>query len=145
MDRKLLIFDFDGVLSIPWTRPEVCYSQIPDLIKKLSQTHILAMASFNPRAQIALVEWDLDKYFFCTRYGSNHRWDGLYEQKFRSGMSKTNQIIDMLECELSTENYTHIEFFDDDLNNLIDVNNKLPSVKTCLIDAIIGFRLEDTL
>jgi len=51
---KLLIFDFDGVLAIKWTNPELHYPQIPKIIQSLSEKHVLGVASYNPNAETAI-------------------------------------------------------------------------------------------
>ncbi len=45
MAKRLLIFDFDGVLSVKWTMPEKPLLQIPNTIKQLSTDHILSVGS----------------------------------------------------------------------------------------------------
>jgi len=141
--RRLFIFDFDGVLSVPWSKPEVPYEQVPDSIRKLSENHILGMASFNPRANKALGVWKLDQYFSCARSGANCHWNGFYRQKYRVGLTKSDQIINMIENEISKSDYIDIVFFDDDPENLKCVNKRLPHVKTVLVDNKIGFRLDN--
>ena len=74
-NTKLIVFDFDGVLAIPYTSPEKHYKHIPYLIKLLSKKYILAIASFNPRAITVIKEWGIFDYFKIIRAGSNDHWD----------------------------------------------------------------------
>ena len=152
--KKLLIFDFDGVLAIKWTRPEEYFHQIPDLIKKLSHNYILCVASFNPRAQLAITNWGLDDYFTCMRYGANHNWADIYKESYRENMTKADQIVHMIENEIDQLNnktdelgnkfeFGDVMFFDDDPENILQVNEKLPWIKTVLIDGNIGIHLSD--
>lgn len=145
MAKRLLIFDFDGVLSVKWTMPEKPFLQIPNTIKQLSTDHVLAMASFNPRALLAITNWSMDQFFTCARYGSNIPWTGLYKESYRTDMTKADQIVDMLTNEIKNLPHDIIDviFFDDDPDNIKYVNEKLPYVKTVLIDDTEGFKLTD--
>lgn len=139
----LLVFDFDGVLAIPYTMPEQCYSGIPNIIKALSEQYILAVASYNPRAYMAIKSWNLEQYFISIRCGANHSWhkDNIeYNENYRIDMEKSNQILD-IKNEIKHLNISGIIFFDDDQNNLNLVNIKLPSVITVFINYEHGFLL----
>lgn len=141
--KKVLVFDFDGVLAITWTQPELHFPQIPSLVKKLSETHILCVASYNPRAIKAIEAWDLHHYFTCIRAGSNETWDGEYKEEFRIGMSKAKQIMSMM-CDLNQMGHQieEISFFDDDHKNITLVNDNLSYVKTVLINENNGIKME---
>ena len=143
--KRLLVFDFDGVLAIKYSMPEECYQQIPELLKQLSKTHILCVASYNPRAQMAIKSWGLDQYFSCMRFGANHTWKDEYQEHYRELMSKSDQIVNMIENEIKEldHQYSDIVFFDDSEENLKCVNEKLPHVKTVLVKDEFGFRLND--
>lgn len=150
ISKKLLIFDFDGVLAIKWTMPEEYFDQIPDLIRKLSKDYILCVASFNPRAQVAIKNWGLEEYFICMRYGSNYTWVDIYKEEYRENMTKANQIIHMIENEIDQMNklnnkfeYGDVVFFEDNIKNILNVNEKLPWIKTVLINSDIGVNLSD--
>jgi HAD superfamily phosphatase (TIGR01681 family) len=143
--KKVYICDFDGVLGIPYSIPEKHYEQIPGLIKELSKDHILCVASYNPRAEVAIQDWGLDKYFACMRYGANHTWKEYYSESYRAEMSKSQQIINMLNQEIKELNCNidDITFFDDDQNNINAVKDKLPHINTVLINNKYGLRMED--
>lgn len=145
MAKKLLVFDFDGVLSMMYTMPEKHYPQIPELLQYLENKYLLCVASYNPRAELSIKNWKLDKYFICMRVGANHIWDHPYDESYRSTLSKAEQITNMIEMEIKTLNcaFTEIVFFDDNLENIKHVNEKLPNIKTVLIDSKFGLRLED--
>jgi len=145
MTKKLLVFDFDGVLSIKWTMPEKHYPQIPNFLEQLEKDNLLCVASYNPRAELSIRNWDLDKHFICMRSGANHAWEHPYDENYRSILSKAEQIVNMIENEIKEldHQFTDIVFFDDDPENIKLVNEKIPNVKTVLIDSDFGVRLED--
>ena len=142
--KKVLVFDFDGVLAISWTQPELHFPQIPALVKKLSEKYILCVASYNPRAIKAIESWDLHHYFKCMRAGANHVWEDEYKEEFRKDLSKAKQIESMME-ELREMGYdiNELTFFDDDPKNLAVVNENLPHVRTVLINENKGVTTED--
>ena len=149
MGKSLLVFDFDGVLAIPWTNPERHYDQIPDAIKKIFESgdYVLAVASYNPLAHAAIVRWGLENYFSCIRCGANHSWhtDGThYSEDYRVGMSKHRQIGSMIENEINelAVGLDGVFFFDDDPDNIRLVNEHLPVVKTTLVSPDSGFTLD---
>lgn len=146
MTKRLLVFDFDGVLGIKWTMPEEYFPQIPQLLEQLAKDNLLCVASYNPRAELAIKSWGLDKHFVCMRSGANHVWNDIYEESHRVDLSKAVQIINMIENEikeLEDHQQTEVVFFDDDPVNIKLVNEKLPNVKTVLIDGDVGLNLED--
>jgi hypothetical protein len=110
--KQVFFFDFDGPLAVPWTHPEESQQGVTDMIKKLTDENIvIALASFNPRAVVAIKEWGIDHYFAAKRAGSN-----FANSQDRTGLSKHLQIRSMLENEL--KEYDSDEwmkcFFDDD-------------------------------
>jgi HAD superfamily phosphatase (TIGR01681 family) len=141
---KVLVFDFDGVLAITWTNPELHFPQIPALLKALSKKHILCVASYNPRAKIAIEAWDLHHHFTCIRAGANHHWEGEYDENVRADLCKSKQIVSMVdELKGLGHDIDDIMFFDDDTININVVNEKLPHVTTVLINKYKGIRMED--
>lgn len=140
---KLIIFDFDGVLAIPWTYPEEHYPQIPQIIKDNSE-HLLCVASFNPRAYTAIKAWNLDHHFTAMRCGSNNIWNhdnvDEYKEEYSYNMSKVQQIIDIIDNEVSKsgKSYDKIIFYDDNLDNINEVKRKLPHINAVLIDEDFG-------
>ncbi len=169
--KKLLIFNFDGVLAIKWTTPEEYFHQIPNLITKLSNNYILCVASFNTRAQLIITNWGLENYFTCMRDVTNYNWTDIYKEpykesyreSYRENMTKANQIVHIIENKIDELNndandandtndtdklnnefeFGNILFFDDDPENILQVNEKLPWIKTVLIDGNIGIHLSD--
>ena len=135
MEKEVLVFDFDGVLSIPWSMPEKYYPQIPELLQNLSKKCILCVASYNPRAELAIRDyWKLDKYFTCMRSGANHTWNEFYNENYRKDLCKGNQIVHMLKNEIKELGckINKITFFDDDPINIKIVNEKLPQGKNSI-------------
>ena len=142
-NKRILIFDFDGVLAKKWTHPEKFFPSIPSLIKELSVDNILGVASFNPCAEIAIKRWGLDHLFTCMRCGSNKKWEeGFYDKDDRLEMTKYGQIIDMLNNELLGYDHNNIIFFDDDQWNIHNVNRVL-SIQSILIDGFVGLKRDD--
>ncbi len=76
--KTALVLDFDGPLAIPWIKPVKYHSQVPALIKKLSQTNLLFLASKNPSSIETLKEHGLHHYFTDMRAGSNIEWTGEF-------------------------------------------------------------------
>jgi len=52
MQKRLLVFDFDGVLGVKHTHPEEHFKQISRLIRHLAKDNLLCVASYNPRAEL---------------------------------------------------------------------------------------------
>ncbi len=143
-------------MSIPYSDPEKYYKQIPDIIINLSKCseYILAVASYNPNAYIAIKEWKLEKYFACFRCGANQIWNkeklSSYNKDDWQEARKHRQISNMLEYELhDLQNnilnpglqfeIEHVVFFDDNENNIKQVNDELPFVHTVFVDSECGF------
>ncbi len=128
--KQLIVFDFDGVICVPWSRPHTYFENAVSIIKALhSQGHTLVIASFNPSAEKILKEWGLHSYFSAFRLGANHRWNGLYDEIERETMNKGKQIHNMLENELYKRRFNYIHFFDDDPENLLDVHDHIKNVR----------------
>lgn len=144
--KTLHVFDFDGVLAESWTHPELHFGEARLALSELKKNSsaIMCVASFNPRAELAIRDyWKLDDHFEAFRYGSNKKWDRTYGNHLRIGMSKSNQILDMISDELADHKFDEIFFYDDDLLNIKEVNKALPYVKTVLIDSRVGLTLND--
>jgi hypothetical protein len=141
----LKIFDFDGVLSMPYTMPEEYYKQIPNILSSFNITDVLCcVASFNPRAKLAIEQWKLDHHFIAFRSGSNDIWSNNldeYKQEYRIGLKKSKQIQSMLSNELKDYKIENIEFYDDDKLNIKEVENELSHINCCLVDNNIGFTI----
>ena len=132
---SVYIFDFDGVLAVPWTHPEMPYEKVVEFIKELHDSgKTLCLASYNPAAIQSLDRWGVRGLFTAMRAGSNHPWFGEYKNNHRIDMSKSLQIKNMLSNELFPAKEEDCIFFDDTLENIQLVNNELPKVQTLLID-----------
>lgn len=138
MDGKhLLIFDFDGVLrNVAQEKSAVPYPNIAKDIPAIFESgdYVLAVASFNPRAELFLTRWGLASYFASFRCGSNQKRDELasshclgYSSFSRSpwecddGVTKPLQIRSMLDNELSSFSWKSVTFFDDCMSNITEV------------------------
>ncbi len=121
--RILIVLDFDGVLAVPYSKPERPFPQIPKLIHHLSELPNvdLAVASFNPDAKKCIEKWQIAHCFKAFRHGANYVWSGTYTDDYRGGMSKHGQIKNMLIEECWPIYYERIIFFDDDLLNIANV------------------------
>lgn len=134
----VLILDFDGVLAIPYTNPTQLYPQVPALLKELSQTHTLVLASFNPTAIAELRRFDVLQYFSATRAGVH---DNVEISEFISDLGelcKAKQIASMQEQQLADKKDEDYHFFDDCVYNLQQVTELLPQVKCHYIDEDAG-------
>jgi phosphoglycolate phosphatase-like HAD superfamily hydrolase len=119
--NSVLIFDFDGVLAQPWTHPELPYKDVKDVLDRVSEKHFICVASFNPRAALAVADWNLFQPFDAVRCGANHIWDTRYREEWRKEMSKEGQIKEILK-ELGLKEAHTVQFFDDDQKNVDAVN-----------------------
>ena len=141
---KLIVFDFDGVLAIPYTNPEKHYEHIPYLIKLLASKYILAVASFNPRAINVLKEWGISDYFVTVRAGCNDHWE-VYDDSLRKGLSKPQQIKnirdELISRNMITDVNTEIYFYDDDQKNITETqqHHQLKGINAIFIDNEYGF------
>lgn len=141
---NVYVFDFDGVLAIPYSVPEKHYDQVPSLIKQLyDQGNILCMASFNPDSIESIERWGLMKYFTAVRGGCNFKWSGIkseYKDEIhRNQLLKSTQIISMMNEELSSlvPRVEHLRFFDDDKLNILQFEKAFSSdkrFKSVLVD-----------
>lgn len=119
--NRVLVFDFDGVLAKPWTHPETHYEQVPAILKILSQKYYVCVASFNPRAALAIASWESQKTIDAVRCGANHEWAHKYDEVWREGMSKLEMITSILK-QLNLRADHPVEFYDDDSKNVDSVN-----------------------
>jgi hypothetical protein len=130
--NTLFVFDFDGVLAIPYTNPEELFPGVHALLEELrTEGHRIAVCSFNPRAYISLEHLLIAGPIDAIRAGSKHKWweqgDGNYSDALhRQEMNKGLHIWEMIESEELEEfaNGAPIErlfFIDDDPKNIWDV------------------------
>lgn len=132
-----LVFDFDGVLAIPWSKPEKPYVQVTELIRRLHREgYRLSVASYNPRARVAVRSWGLEHCFESFRSGADHDWEtegGEYKEEFRTDrMSKHGQIKSM-------HGKRQVVFFDDSKENIDVINAKNdPRIHAVLVDTEKG-------
>ena len=144
--KEVLVFDFDGVLAIPYTHPEECYSDVVELMTMLKEEYILCVASYNPRAEVAIESWGIRDLFSVVLCGANYVWKGKeYDDKDRVEMRKDRQIVSIIKKELDELQirYDQVAFFDDDQENIDLVTKELPSVTCTFIDNKKGIQLED--
>ena len=148
--KHLLIFDFDGVIGkLEPEKPRQHYDDIPKNIKSIhdSRDYILAVASFNASAAKYLKKWGILHYFTAIRGGSNRfvkpRKSCYNTYGIFIPLSKPLQIESMLENELAPFilNIKLITFFDDDPDNIKEVNHHHSTIDTILIDPEEGFDL----
>lgn len=144
--QEYMVFDFDGVLVIPYTNPVKLYPQIIPLLDTLknAKKYKLYVASFNPTAKKELERLGVLHYFEDVRCGANFDWHheshhspGKYLETYRENMSKSNQIKNMIEDE---DMFEKTYFFDDDINNIIDVLKNSKVALTKLIDSKHGLQ-----
>lgn len=138
---KLYIFDFDGVLAIPYTNPERYYNNIPFLISSLAMNNYLAVVSFNPQAEKVIKRWGLSKHFMAYRSGYNEIWNGNYKSEYRMNMSKSGQIKSILNNELKDIEFEEILFYDDDIRNIRDVRSVFSNITSILINELYGLTI----
>jgi hypothetical protein len=142
MDRRPVIaVDFDGVLGEPDTHPELFYPEVPEVIKSISERFHLVLASFNPRAKIAVKEWGLYPYFSACRAGANHDWRRMYDPSYQATVAKSVQIKHML-FQIGWLQDHDVWFFDDNETNIKEVEQNMVNVKAVLVDSKVGLTKE---
>lgn len=120
-------FDFDGVLAIPYSHPERLFPGAEPLLRSLhAQGVIVLVASFNPRAYVALRHLLDEGVIRGIRAGSLVEWwkegDGTYsDARHRKNMNKALHLSDMLARELDGVDVSSVTFYDDDRDNIHDV------------------------
>jgi hypothetical protein len=123
-----IVFDFDGVLAIPYSQPEVLFAGTEALLRSLhAQGHVLAVASFNPRAYHVLRPLIDEGVISAVRAGSCVKWwaegDGTYsDDVHRKNMRKSAHIQSMLDNEWRYKSLQSLVFIDDDLANIDEVD-----------------------
>ena len=126
---SIVVFDFDGVLAVPYTDPEQLFPGVAELLVDLKQRgDIVLVSSFNPRAYHVLRTFLEQGIIAGLRAGSRQKWweqgDGTYSDALhRYDMDKGLHIADML-AELATPvdaTKETILFFDDDEQNIMEV------------------------
>jgi hypothetical protein len=122
-----LFLDFDGVLAIPYSQPEVLFPGTEELLRRLAASGMtIAVTSFNPRAYHVLKPL-LDDGTICDiRAGSRVKWweegSGTYSDTVhRKQMNKAFHVHDMLADALPRR----VVFVDDDPENAKDVNDAI--------------------
>ena len=147
MKQKVLFFDFDGVLARKHTHPEEPFKGIPELLKELhDKEYKICCVSYNPCALFALNHWGVSELFTAIRAGSNIVWFENYtDEAYRCGLSKSEQILNIFNNELSGYNmYDYdCQFFDDKQENLDLVDSKLPHIRLKLINGNRGVEIYD--
>ncbi len=72
MSRKVNIFDFDGVLGVPWTHPEQPFPKVKEGLQKLHDAgKKLLLASYNPNVQVVMNRWGVRHLFSGIRARSS--------------------------------------------------------------------------
>lgn len=142
-------FDFDGVLAIPYSEPEVLFAGTEQLLRQLARDgHSVIVTSFNPRAYHVLRPLLDNGVISAIRAGSCIKWwlpaagDGQYvDALHRRDMQKSLHIKSMLANELAGVAVKRILFVDDDMRNVAEVAGAAfaTSVTTCHVPWYMGF------
>lgn len=137
--------DFDGVLAIPWSCPEIPFSKVPYLLKQLHKSKVVIhLTSFNPKAYLAIKRWGCDKYFTGIRAGSNESWNHnsllYYTDDLRENLLKSTQISSIRNSHKCSEIQEF--FFDDDEKNIKDVCYVHPEIVSSHIKSYCGLTEE---
>lgn len=139
MKATIHVFDFDGVLAWPYTHPELLVPGAERLLRALSERegHRVMVASFNPRAYFALRSlYEDEAVILEMRAGSNHsEWwrpeqgNGIYiDEVHRVNLSKADMIVRMLDVRHLSSGSNEVHFYDDDEENIREVQRRLPRV-----------------
>ncbi len=146
-------FDFDGVLAIPYSQPEVLFAGTERLLRDLAAAgHPVIVTSFNPRAYHVLRPLLEEGVIRAIRAGSCIKWwlpaagggAGYVDALHRRDMQKSLHLRSMLADELAGVEVKHVLFVDDDLGNIAEVAVALftgaaPALTTCHVPWYMGF------
>jgi len=151
--KKVLFFDFDGVLVHPWSHPEIPYAHIERLLDDLATNGFtLCIASFSPAVRPLLRRFGWADRFKAIRCGSNVRWTESLNAEGeetaymtidnRFDLCKAKQISDMMEKELKDMHLKpeQCAFFDDLEENLAAVDLRMPNISCILVNPINGLQ-----
>ncbi len=139
--NPVIVLDFDGVLGKTFSHPERPLPEVRNLIRLLSRSYYICVASYNPRAKLAIDDWKQFYGYDAIRCGANFKWSDDYCDEWRKEMSKSKQIDSMLE-ELGLGKSHLVYFFDDDQEN-VDQVNVHKSRTAFKIDTEIGLTFKD--
>ena len=120
INRDIYIFDFDGVLCIPYTKDP--YENVIDILLDLyEEGHYLFVASFNPEAKEILDNWNISYIFHDIRHGSNDKWDNNlpYLPQYKIDLAKSKQIMNMIQHIKDDD--IRIYYYDDEHYKLEEV------------------------
>jgi predicted HAD superfamily phosphohydrolase YqeG len=72
---KVIFFDFDGVIGVPWTHPESPFPNLSQNLQRLYDAGLkLCAVSYNPSVQVAINRWGMGHLFTAVRARSNQLW-----------------------------------------------------------------------
>ena len=142
---RVFAFDFDGVLAIPYTQPEVLFPGVVPLLRDIAgiPDNRVVVTSFNPRAYHVLKPLLDAGIIHDIRAGSLTKWwaegDGSYsDARHRVDMDKALHVQAMLR---DVREVAMLYFVDDDAKNVADVTaGSWPCpLRTVLVPSYAGF------
>lgn len=161
-ERTVLALDFDGVLAIPYSAPEVLFPGTVPLLRHLAgRGCTIIVTSKNPRAYPVLKDLVEEGTIAAIRAGSRIKWwethpEGRYEDwlhhhdltadeapAYSPTLNKALHLRDMLADELAGLRPGRLLFVDDDQANIDDVEEGNYglwfSPATELVPSYVGF------
>jgi predicted phosphatase len=140
MTKPLLFCDFDGVLAIPYTNPVELYPNIPDLLRQLSHSYTLCLASFNPTALDELKRFDLLSLFVAVRAGRHelHHMSSIHEPLCK--VAQIRSMYNEMGVEFQTLD-TRVWFVDDTISHIENVRKNLTGIQCVWVDSTTGLTM----
>jgi hypothetical protein len=108
--RAVIVFDFDDVLTGSKMIPEAYYEQIPMLLECLVGKYRVCVASYNPRAKIAIESWGLLGKFDAIRCGEKvDTLDMVYDMLKQLGLKKDHIVYYYCKNRKDSDKITRVQ------------------------------------
>lgn len=116
--RPVWVYDFD-VLSVKYSYPERPFPEVVDVLNEAMQRNYVCVASFNPRAGLALQSWGVVVDAMCS--AANHFW--LADDFCWHDLARTSLMIDNMLATLGLPKDHPVVFADDCLINIAEATS----------------------
>jgi hypothetical protein len=144
----ILYLDFDGVIAVPYTKPEKLFPGVKEILKYLFEKRKfkICVVSFNPIAHIVCEREGLTPYLCHVRAGAHSIWEDQHLDIDKYVKENRKQLLSKSEQIRNIENHLDISeldtriFLDDSPDNIFNVRHNLPSIKAIHVNCDEGLR-----